>query len=97
MKLNNKQKKYLKSLAVSLDPVVIIGKDGLTHNVVESIKLAITAHELVKVKALKTVSEEINAIAIEIAADTNSEVVSIIGSTIVLYKESKKKKINLPK
>jgi RNA-binding protein len=50
MTLSNKQKQYLKGLAHSLKPVVQLGNNGLTEGVLAEIDVAITHHELIKVK-----------------------------------------------
>lgn len=50
MILNNKQKQYLKGLAHSLKPVVLLGQHGLTEGVLAEIDLALNHHELIKVK-----------------------------------------------
>ncbi len=50
MILNNKQKQYLKGLAHSLKPVVLLGQHGLTEGVLAEIDLALNHHELIKVE-----------------------------------------------
>ena len=50
MTLNQKQKKYLKSLGHSLSPVVTVADKGLTDNVIQAIEEALDFHELIKVK-----------------------------------------------
>ena len=50
MTLNKKQIQHLKSLAHHLNPVVMIGNNGLTEGVLAEAELALTHHELIKVK-----------------------------------------------
>jgi RNA-binding protein len=50
MNLSNDQQKFLRKLAQNLDPVVWIGQNGLTDNVVDELNGALDNHELVKVK-----------------------------------------------
>ncbi len=96
--LTNKQKAYLKGLGNSLSTIGQIGKDGITYNVVESIDNALEARELVKINVLKTCKLEMNEAAIEIAAETHSEVVQVIGRVIILWRQNRKKgKIELPR
>lgn len=96
--LTNKQKSYLKGLANSLHPVTQIGKDGVTYNVIESVDNALEARELIKLNVLKTCPQEINEVAIELASETHSDVVQIIGRVVVLFRINKKKgKIELPR
>ena len=95
--LNNKQKKYLRVMANSLKPLVIVGKDGLSEQLLESLSLSLEAHELVKVSLLKTAPLNIKEAAIEIAVDTKAEIVQTIGRTVVLYRKNKDAVIKLPK
>ncbi|NTW95122.1 MAG: YhbY family RNA-binding protein [Erysipelotrichaceae bacterium] len=94
--LTSKQKSYLKSLANPLKALVLIGKDGLTLNIIESTKISIRSHELVKVSVLKSCTSDVREMMLDLSAHTNSEVVSEIGRTFVLFKESEKHKITLP-
>ena len=97
MILNNQQKKFLKSLGHELSAVVMIGKDGISPAMIVNLKQALNAHELVKVSMLNTSPISANEAAIELASQSKSEVVSIVGRVIVLYKQSEKKLIQLPK
>lgn len=94
--LTGKQKRYLRSLAVNQRSLFQIGKDGLSYNLVASLGDSLEAHELVKVNLLKTCDGDIKEIAFDLAMHTSSELVQIIGRTIVLYRPSKERKIILP-
>ncbi len=94
--LNNKQKSYLKSLANSKRALFQVGKDGCTPNLFKTVDDSLTAHELLKISILKTCASDVREVAFDIAAATKSEVVQIIGRTIVLYRASKERKIQLP-
>lgn len=96
MLVNQKQKKFLKALAHPLSAVVIIGKEGLSESLYASISVSLKAHELIKCSVLKTCPQSINEVAIECALHTKSEVIQVIGRTIVLFKPSSEKKIKLP-
>ncbi|TAH66093.1 MAG: ribosome assembly RNA-binding protein YhbY [Anaerolineaceae bacterium] len=95
--MTTKQRAYLKSLAMTLEPIYQIGKSALTPEITQGVAEALEARELIKINVLKNCLEDINVIAHTIAERTRSEVVQVIGRKIVLYKESKeKKKIILP-
>lgn len=95
--MTTKQRAYLKSLAMTLEPIYQIGKSALTPEITKGVAEALEARELIKINILKNCMEDINAIAHTLAERTRSEVVQVIGRKIVLYKESKdKKKIVLP-
>ena len=98
MKLNSKQRAFLKSLAMNMDPVYQIGKSDLTPEVTRGIEEALKARELIKINVLKTVMTPPQDIAGMLSERTKSEVVQVIGRKIVLYRQGgdKKKKIELP-
>jgi len=96
--MTSKQRAYLISLAMKENPVVNIGKDGLTPEVTAAAAEALAARELIKINVQQNCMEDIRDMAIRLGERTGSEVVQTIGRKIVLYKEGKddKKKIVLP-
>ena len=96
--MTSKQRAYLKSLAMKLDPVVSIGKEGVTPENTASCEEALTARELIKVTVQKNCFDDLREIAETLAGRTRSETVQVIGRKIVLYREGMddKKKIVLP-
>lgn len=97
--MNSRQRAYLKSLASGMDPIINIGKSGLTPEVTEAVSEALEARELVKVGVLQNCEDKADAVAGPLAERTRSQLVQVIGSKIVLYRESKtkKNKLMLPK
>ena len=94
--LTGKQKSYLKGLAHTMQPIIQVGKNGVNDALIKTVYDALEARELVKVSILQNCFEEPKAIAAEIAEVINAEVIQVIGKTIVFYKESSKKKQQLP-
>ena len=94
--LTGKQKRYLSSLGVNEKPVVIVGKEGLSTNLIDSALNALNARELIKVSVLKSFDGDIDTLAFDIAMHTKSSVVQQIGRTILLYKQARDSKILLP-
>jgi RNA-binding protein len=95
--MTTKQRAYLKSLAMTMEPIYQIGKSSLTPEITEGVSEALEARELIKINVLKNCTEDINVLAHTLAERTRSELVQVIGKKIVLYRESKdKKKITLP-
>lgn len=94
--LSGKQKRYLRSLAQNEQALFQVGKDGLSDNLIETVDKALAARELVKIKFLKTIPEDPKEIAFDLAMHTKSELVQMIGHTIVLYRKAKEPKIQLP-
>lgn len=95
--LNSRQKRQLKSIAMTKNSIFQVGKDGVKQNQTKSISDALEAHELVKITVLKTCSDDIRAVALDIASATKADIVQIIGRVIVLYRPSKEPKIILEK
>jgi RNA-binding protein len=97
-KLKGSQKKYLRSQAHHLKPLVIIGTKGITGPLIASVDSALQDHELIKVKfgEFKEAKKEISE---EIAKATKSELVGLIGNIAILYRQhpqSEKRKVKLP-
>jgi RNA-binding protein len=97
MSLTNKQKQYLKGLAHPMKPIVQLGANGLTEGVVAEIELALTHHELIKVKIPSDDRDEKALIMDAIIGETKSQKVQSIGHVLVIYRPSDEKKITLPK
>jgi len=93
--MTSKQRAYLKSLAMKIDPIFRIGKDSISPELIEGVREAIDARELA---VLQNCMDDPKEVAQTLAERTRSEVVQVIGKKIVLYKESRDhKKIQLPK
>ena len=95
--LTGKQKSYLRSEAHHLKPLFQVGKLGVSENLVEQIEDVLEKRELIKVSILQNCEMDKNDVAEALSEKANAHVVQIIGSIIVLYKESlENKKIQLP-
>lgn len=89
--LTGKQKSYLKGLSHNMQPIIQIGKNGVNEMLVKTIEDALEARELIKISVLQNCLEEPKTMAIDIADVLEAEVVQVIGRTIILYKQSRKK------
>lgn len=96
--MTSKQRAYLKSLAMVMDPILQIGKSALTPELTDAVSEALNARELIKINVLQNCMSDPKEMAQVLAERTHSQVVQVIGKKIVLYKEGKddKKKIVLP-
>ncbi|EJK2115851.1 RNA-binding protein [Vibrio navarrensis] len=97
MNLSTKQKQHLKGLAHSLKPVVLMGANGLTEAVLAEIEIALNFHELIKVKIASEERETKLLIVDAIVRETGAEKVQVIGKTLVLFRQSEQRKIELPR
>ncbi|SDB46203.1 RNA-binding protein [Pseudidiomarina indica] len=95
--LSNKQKQYLKGLAHPLKPVVLLGANGLTEGVMAEIELALTHHELIKIKVPEEERELREQIYATILAHTEATKVQVVGKVLTLYRPSPAAKIQLPR
>ena len=96
MPLTSKQKRYLRGLAHSLKPVVMIGGSGITEGVVSELNITLTHHELIKVRISGVDREDRLKTAEELCQKSSSELVTTIGHIAVLYKRGEYPKIKLP-
>lgn len=96
--MTTKQRAYLKSLAMTMDPIFQIGKNSMTPELTRAVSEALEARELLKISVLQNCADDPKELAVILAERTRSQVVQVIGKKIVLYKEGKddKKKIELP-
>lgn len=97
--MTSKQRAYLKGLAMTMDPILQIGKSSLTPELTQSVNEALDARELIKIYVLKNCVDDGKILAQTLAERTRSQVVQVIGRMIVLYKpakEEKDRKIVLP-
>ncbi len=96
MTLTSKQRAYLKSLAMTMDPVYQIGKESLTPEIITGLDEALAARELIKISVQKNCDEDIKSIAETASERTGSVPVQVIGRKFVLYRPAKKPRIQLP-
>jgi RNA-binding protein len=95
--LSEKQKKHLRGLAHSREPVVLIGQAGLSPAVAAELETALGAHELVKVRVRVGDRDERDRILGDLAQQTGSSLVQRIGNVGVFYRRHKERpRIILP-
>ena len=90
------QRQYLKGLAHSRQPVVMIGNQGLTAAVLKEIERGLDAHELIKIKAASDETDTRRAWMEEICTATGAAPVQHIGKVLVIYRAAGKPGIVLP-
>ena len=97
MNLTTKQKQYLKGLAHSLKPVVLLGQHGLTEGVLAEIDGALEHHELIKVKVAAEDRETRQLIVDAIVRETKAVQVQLMGNTLTLFRQAEESRITLPR
>lgn len=102
MELTSKQRAQLRGLANTIDTILQVGKDGIGENLVKQADDALEARELIKCRVLdNNIEYDARTAAAALAKATRSEVVQVIGTKFILYREShskpKEKRIQLVK
>ncbi len=96
--LTSKQRAYLRAMAAPMDTIFQVGKGGVNDNMCDQISNALEARELIKLRVLDNCDLNAKEAAQIISEETNSDVVQVIGTRFVLYRESvDHKKIELPR
>ena len=96
--LTSKQRAYLRAMAAPMDTIFQVGKGGVNDNMCEQIPNALEARELIKLRVLDNCDLNAKEAAQIISEETDSDVVQVIGTRFVLYRESvDHKKIELPR
>ena len=90
--LNSRQRAQLRGMANSYQPIFQIGKGGIGEHLIRQVNEALEARDLIKVTVLETSPMKARECADEVAKATESDVVQVIGSRFILYKESKNNK-----
>lgn len=84
----SKQRSRLKSIAANIDPVMQVGKEGVSDNLLRSLSDALEARELIKITVLESAPYAPKTTAAEIASALKAEVVIVMGRKAVLYRYS---------
>ena len=96
--LSSKQRAYLRGLANSIDTILMVGKSGMSPEIIKQADDALKARELIKAKVLETSDISPKEAANIIANKVNAEVVQVIGTKFILYRKNEEEPvIVLPK
>ncbi len=96
--LTSAQRKYLRKVGHHLDPLIIIGKQGVTDMLVRAVLHELEHRELVKIR-FNEFKDEKRALTDEIERRTGSRVAGMIGHVALLYKQQpdeEKREITFP-
>ncbi len=91
--ITTRQRSSLRAKAHNLTPVVIVGKEGVTEQVLKSVNDVLEARELIKIRLLNNCSLTTREVSAIICEKLNAEGVQCIGSIVVVYRRSSKKDI----
>ena len=88
MALTPKQRSFLRGKAHHLNPVVMLGKEGVSEAIIKATDKALEDHELIKVKVPAEDQDEFHATVEELMAQTKAEIVQKIGHLLVIYRKA---------
>ena len=98
MSLSPKQRRFLRAQAHALEPVVSLGKEGMTESLVAAVNEALLAHELIKIRVLENAPLTRQEAAEALPGQVKAELVGLIGRVLILYKRHPHKpKLVLPR
>ena len=97
LSLTPTQRRFLRTHAHALHPVVMIGNAGLSEAVWKELESSLKSHELIKVKIASDDKNMREGVLNEICAKLIAAPVQHIGKSLVIYKAAKKPKLALPK
>lgn len=89
--LTSKQRAQLRAMANPLEPIVHIGKGDLGDNLIRQANEALEARELIKCRVLETSELTAREAADALAGAVRAEVIQVIGTKFILYRQSHKK------
>jgi RNA-binding protein len=84
--LTGKQRRHLRALGHSLEPVVHVGKEGLSDSLSGAVDAALLQHELIKIRVGGNAPDDRHDVAEELALKAGAELVQVLGNTILLYR-----------
>lgn len=88
--MTSKQRAMLRSMANTMQPIVHVGKEGVTQNIVQQVWEALEARELIKGTVLETSPQSAREVIEELCEKTHAEPVQCIGSKFVIYRPASK-------
>lgn len=92
--MTSKERAAWRAKANSLEPVIQLGKEGISDNLITQIDDTLDARELIKIRVhLETAPEVPKVLAGQIAEKLQAEVIQVIGGIIVLYREADEERI----
>lgn len=92
--MTSKERAAWRAKANSLEPIIQLGKEGISDNLITQIDDTLDARELIKIRVhLETAPEGPKELAQQLAQRLQAEVIQVIGGIIVLYREADEERI----
>ncbi|NLY08499.1 MAG: YhbY family RNA-binding protein [Tissierellia bacterium] len=95
MAITSKERSVLKGLANTRQPLIQVGKSGVTSELIEQLSILLENHELVKINILNNCNVDMGSVVETILYETGAEFVQQIGHKLTIYRRSKEPRIVL--
>ncbi len=96
-KLTNNQKKYLRGIAHGLNPMIMIGANGVTESLMAELESTLAHHEILKIKIASADRDERKEIIEHIVTESGALLVQTIGKICVIYRQNDETELPLPR
>lgn len=96
-KLTNNQKKYLRGIAHGLNPMIMIGANGVTESLMAELESTLAHHEILKIKIASADRDERKEIIQHLVKETGALLVQTIGKICVIYRQNDETELPLPR
>ena len=90
--LNSRQRAQLRAMANDMETILQVGKGGINENTIKQVDDALEARELIKLRILETCPTTVRETADELAGRVSADVVQVIGTRFILYRQSRSNK-----
>ncbi len=96
-KLTNNQKKYLRGIAHGLNPMIMIGANGVTESLMAELESTLAHHEILKIKIASADRDERKEIIQHLVKESGALLVQTIGKICVIYRQNDETELPLPR
>lgn len=86
----NRDKKFFRTIGHQLNPVVMVGGNGITEAVITETERALADHELIKIRVNAEDKAERVEMLDEVTTRTNAELIQLVGGIALLYRKAAK-------
>ena len=88
--MNGKQRAYLRSMCNTLPAILLVGKEGVTDTLANSVEEALQARELIKMGVQRGAPVTAREACDELCERVHADPVQVIGSKFVIYRKARK-------
>lgn len=87
LEITSRQRKLLEKQAIDIQPVVIVGQNGVTPSLTEMVSKSLYSHELIKIK-FNEFKDDKSSLTEKLCNDCDANLIRIIGNVVILFKQN---------